>query len=78
MTPYHESGDPIASIPAVPMRELPVCCIAAIRRGQKVITYMCDGCKTLRQFDVDRPKQYRRQDVVCQCGHQQAVQLFPT
>lgn len=70
------ADDAIISVPAVPIRELPACCIAAHKRGQKVVTYVCENCKDMRQFDVDRPQQFRRQPVVCNCGHQQLVYLF--
>jgi len=66
----------ICSLAAVPLEHLPGCCIEAAKKGQNVITYLCDGCKTLRQFLVDRPKEYRRQEVVCECGHQQSLYLF--
>lgn len=70
------SGSPACSSPAVPLSDLSACCVAAIKRGQKVITYKCDGCGRLRQLDVDRPKEYSRQEVVCDCGHQQPIHLF--
>lgn len=38
------------------------------REGKKMITFRCDKCKALRQFEVKRGEPTRFESALCECG----------
>lgn len=38
------------------------------REGKKLITFRCDKCKALREFEVKRGEPTRFESAVCECG----------
>ena len=72
-----DTATTVASVPAVAIQDLPACCLAAAKQGQKIVTYRCDGCAALRQFSADRIQRVIRYDVSCDCGYSQGVRVFP-
>ncbi len=67
----------VNSVPAVPIDELVKCCAAAFLAGEKVVSYRCLDCGSLRQFNILRSKEPLRRIVVkCGCGGTHTVNLF--
>ncbi len=73
---YEVADMTLESIDAVPLKELPKCCVDAINRGQRVVTYRCNECGTLRQFETSSGRVFRLETVKCKCGSEQQVNLF--
>lgn len=47
--------------------------VTAFKRGVKLITYRCDGCQSLRQFERDRNEKTAFVHATCECNHIQTV-----
>ena len=66
-------------MPAGPSEELMAFaerCQEALSRGNRIVSYRCEGCKQIQESEFDRGPGYASREVQCLCGHVQVVHKY--